>query len=696
MAKALEFTSLDFFNEKDVQIAMSFSSMDFRDIGKRKGSFSRTIKMPSTKVNDTFFGSSFEANAEGFFDPLIKVPIKIEEIEFFGTIQLKSIEILNGRTQHYSVNIFGDLANWATLIGEGTLRGLDNLGSHTLSRDTIKASWGNDGLSADGYVYPLISYGNFLQDRATTENVVISQIRPAFFVLPLIRQIFKEAGYTFIDTGIVDSKWKNAILPYTSKEVQVTEDLLLVDVQTTFTQSFTTPSIFLMAVDFTNNNINNPRSAEAAIRFYEEVSDKADLYKTVTSRYTCSVTDQYRLVINTEMSFSLEGGNSSGGRFSLGMRVTKASGGVFSTMLSGPYEMPINTGEPQAALSVNTTIQLSIGDILQPIVIIELDPASDILGVLVKPTVLRSLDLYQGTMTIEPVNATLSVGAEIDHSLNIQNIKKIDLIKEIIGLGFFRIITNEQAKTVEFVQESKFLLTTPEDWSDKQDASRNVTISLQGGAKELEWNFTNDADDNFIKDSADRNDTEWGRKRVQLDSEYRKGNQVIHSSIFSTTIDWTGISLLMPVMSTQEIPEDALIAASTFETNFANRILIYGGLQSGDWTLDSEFQTQYPYSYFVNNDFSLQFDNIQDLKKVSTFVQVAGDIGLVDRYYTGAIARLNKSKIYTGYFKLNETDIATLDFRSPKLIDGIQYYLNKVTDYKLNSNQSTKVELISR
>ena len=119
MAKSLEFLELDFHDPKEVLIAVSFGSVDYRNIGQRKGTFSKTIIMPSTKVNDAFFGYSFDVNNESYFDSKIRVPITISEIEFNGTLQLKSIESINGVVSSYSVNIFSDIADWVSLIGEG-------------------------------------------------------------------------------------------------------------------------------------------------------------------------------------------------------------------------------------------------------------------------------------------------------------------------------------------------------------------------------------------------------------------------------------------------------------------------------------------------------------------------------------------------------------------------------------------------
>jgi len=685
MAKALEFTSLDFFDEKDTLIALSFSSIDFREIGKRKGSFSKTVKMPSTKKNDAFFGYSFEVSSESHFDPLIKIPIKITEINFFGTLKLKSVDLENDRVQSYSVNIFGDLANWVSLIGQGTLRELTHHGSHTLSKQTIKDSWNNTGLSGD-FVYPLISYGNFLQDGVPQTNVVISQVRPAFFVLPLIRQIFKEVGFTFIDTDIKNSKFRDTILPYTSKEMKVVKDLLLVEADRENETDILN--------DFRNDNIAVSVVSIDTILFENEIVDNENLFNLSSSTYVAPATDRYTVFISINVDFNIgASAQSLLGTAELGLRHTSVLG-IRVFPISATTQ--IRTGGPNSGriLFKTESIQLATDDTLQLVMITTIEPPR-FAG---SPNILSSITMNSGFMSINPLNATLTTGGVIDHALNVQNIKKIDLLTEILNFGNFRIVTNNDDNTVEFIQEENFLLNETEDWTDKLDQSKKSTISLiqNNGAKELEWNFQNDTDDNILQDSADRNDIEWGRKRVQLQSEYRKGSQIIKSSIFSATIDGTGRGLRLPVMSTQDIPEDGIISAGAFETNFENRILIYDGLRTGGWTLDGELQSEYPFSYFVTEDFSLQWDNISDLLKPTRFTTPNQDQGLVDRFYTKVIERLNNSKILSAWFYLTEKDISDLNFRKSKTVNGVQYYLNKVKDYKLNTNRPTRVELISK
>lgn len=675
MAKSLEFLELDFFNPNDAIIAITYSSADFRELGVNRGVYSKTVKMPSTKVNDTFFGMSFGVTNEGFFDPLIKVPIQISEIEFYGTLQLKSVEILGGQTQGYSVNIFGDLTDWASLIGETSIRDLvwHTGRSHRLDEETISASWTHTGLN-DTYTYPLISYGNFLQDKDPSESIDVAFWRPAFFALPIIKNIFKEIGYNFISTGIESTPFRDAILLFTSKDIEASDKVVIAN-----TDGFS----FIADI---NNDLNvNTLFSRTDLKFFNEIQDNGGLYNNDTGIYIVPADDSYDINIDFNIKAVVTDHRStrSSSTELVTVRIVFLDLDTDKTIVLSDTKTYLK-GSIEDVIIVNGTFTLKKDSRLK--LSVETIQENQTRIRVTEFILTSEEDIKSNNIKITPRLSTLTSGDLLVHSKVIQNIKKIDLIKEIMKMGNFRILTNNQSKTVEFVQEGNFLLSTPEEWSDKVDESKPVSLSLiqNQGAKELTWNYNNDTNDGFINDKTDRQDKEWAKSEIQLESEYRKGTNNVHSSVFSSTIDGIGgDGLRVPVMSTQELKQDEVIPRGDFETNFTNRILIYHGLVDGDFVIDNVSKTQYPQSSFNSDTLNLSWDSVNG-------------IGLVDRYYQNAIQRLNKSRLYTGWFFLNDLDISTLDFRKPKIINGVQYYLNKVIDYQLNTNQPTKVELISR
>lgn len=685
MGKSLEFLDLDFFDPNDAIIAITYSSVDFRDLGSNRGSYSKTIKMPSTKVNDVFFGMSFEVQSEGLFDPLIKVPIQITEIEFYGVLQLQSVQTLAGKPITYTVNILGDLSDWASLIGEGSIKDLKHHTSHVLNEETISESWNNTGLTGD-YVYPMISYGNFLQDVDSDFNIEVAFWRPAFFTLPLIRQTFKEIGYTFIDSGIKKTPLVNEILPFTSKDVEL--EAIAVEANNTTANTYELGGVLTSTV-----------SASHSLQFNNEVSDVLNSFNNSIGRYVVPSTGDIEVEVNfvatLRMTSVLIGGAILATPI-VNMRVEAVNISTGNSVVITDSVTATGSNTFFFSLSGKATFPQLENDIIDIKLIVEY-----IAGL----KVITSIDIGDMDVKIVPRTSVLATGSVIGHSGALQNIKKIDLIRDVLRKGNFRIVTNVKNKTVEFVQEADFLLTQAEDWSSKVDESKPAEIALiqNQGAKELEWSYVNDSSDSFIADKEGKIDTEWGRKRISLESEYRKGSQTVYTSVFSSTIDHRGIgSLFMPVMSTQEPEQDEPVVGGVFETNFDNRVLIYHGLRNGNFVIDGKPKTQYPYSYFTTHEFSLRWDSEGDEAGKTQIILSNGlDVvffgnGLIDRYYQNSIKRLNKSKMYTGYFWLTDLDISNLNFRKAKIINGVHYYLNNVIDYELNTNQPTMVELISR
>tara|TARA_R110001599_G_scaffold181131_1_gene373846 strand:+ start:30 stop:3116 length:3087 start_codon:yes stop_codon:yes gene_type:complete len=69
--------------------------------------------------------------------------------------------------------------------------------------------------------------------------------------------------------------------------------------------------------------------------------------------------------------------------------------------------------------------------------------------------------------------------------------------------------------------------------------------------------------------------------------------------------------------------------------------------------------------------------------------------GLYDTYYRTMIESLKRNpRIRTEYITLKISDIINLDFSKLIYIDGCYWRINKISDFKPNKNESTKVELI--
>ncbi len=122
-------TSLDLTDE--VIIPLNFAIDNIFDLGKRKGSFSKTIRLPGTHKNNLAFGHCYQINSDSIFDVRKPSRVVIKNsglIVFEGTMYVSKVneKILNGNARiSYNVFIRGEAINIFDKLGDKSIRDLD-------------------------------------------------------------------------------------------------------------------------------------------------------------------------------------------------------------------------------------------------------------------------------------------------------------------------------------------------------------------------------------------------------------------------------------------------------------------------------------------------------------------------------------------------------------------------------------------
>ena len=176
---------LEVSSHSDFPLAITFSISDIRDINARKGSFSKTFKIPATKNNNQLYKSVYLVNSTSSNNISNKKPCRILINNLYsiqGLLQLKSVGT-SDKPEYYSCVFYGDNVGWATAIGEKLLKDLgtngdawDNLkGTNTgknleINKTGITSTWvqddaqykdQNNTINNIPIVYPVTSYGDF-------------------------------------------------------------------------------------------------------------------------------------------------------------------------------------------------------------------------------------------------------------------------------------------------------------------------------------------------------------------------------------------------------------------------------------------------------------------------------------------------------------------------------------------------------
>lgn len=676
MAEKLNIYELDKFDPNDFFIPLNFSVADFRDISTRNGYYSKTVEIPSTKKNDSLLGQSFDISAEGFFDRNKKQKAFIERdgiVYLDGFMQLKSVELRNGKPYLYKIVLFSNLAEWASEMGDATIQEID-YSTIEYTPANVEASWSNNGLE-DEYVFPAINYEN-LTGVDSTDNIQVEDFLPSVFVYYILRKSFANIGYQLKPGIFADKRFHNLILPWCVSSVSASEEFL--------NDNDGGVSLGLRGArdtqPYTNTSTYNwqferyvPGSNTDNFNF-----DGGIFLAPFDCTINCNFTGK---VFNGQTLFSND----------VDVKITKISDGGATVETVTNQVKTIEKYDTQEYDLEADNISLLQGDSVR----VQFTPGNSN----------SKLAFSRAFFNVAITSAPLSNGDNIGVGDNLPEIKQIDLVKAMVQMFNLYHVTDERGKTVEFFTRDEFYkgISDADNWTENVDYSKKIEIEQLQRNLNLDLQFEYIYDDNDDLQVGFKNDygITYGNYTERLDNEFLRDEKKVADipfapSIGSGTIEQTdGSTIPLPWIKTN-YNGSGLVAGIGDGIDVQDRILIYDGLVDWNWTFETVSKTQIPFSYFTKldsdfSDVSLSFRSYKDFNKAIR----ANDRGLFERFYKNQIRMFNESRLVTMYLKLSPVDILNLDFRKPKYIDGNYYYLNKIEDYKTGTDETVKVELIN-
>ncbi len=207
---------LDLFKDEAMELTSSIADTD--DITKINSDYTKSFTVPASDNNNRIFKHYYNADIDNTFDARTKKNAYIElgGLSFrTGKMRLDKVIVKKGKPSSYSVNFWGNLVNFKTLIKEDELTSLDLTGyTHEYNSDNVKLGLTN-GLFGGDIVYNLLSKKRqFLYDETTSNNtntdrlvniahngsnrgVVWSELNPSIRLLSIIEAIESKYGFMF-------------------------------------------------------------------------------------------------------------------------------------------------------------------------------------------------------------------------------------------------------------------------------------------------------------------------------------------------------------------------------------------------------------------------------------------------------------------------------------------------------------------
>ena len=682
-----------FIENKKVDLSDGLSNLltlaidDIKDIGSRNTTFSKTIILPGTAINNSLFGHIFDVTAMNTYNPALPnqgynfnaskqaaVVIFQNHIQVAkGIVRLLKI-VINDNIPEYEVAVFGELGGLVNAIGNGKLQDLDfSEYDHIYNTTNITGSW--DNVTGGNVFYPLADYGNVSVNKVDYD---IKAFRPALYVKEYIEKMFEDAGYSFESDIMETDRFKSLIIPHNQKIFTKNENVFIDALRDNTEAPGYDGTVIEGAAGSGNQTEFVYWDSAALINFsftlaaaqyqdftYTPVPDGiADVYVELAGNYSndgSNIFAEFRKNGSTiaYIYFGDTGGVSEDYSFSvLFPDMPLATGDVLDVKLYsngvGAYRVDVNTGIFRVTSLIPSVVEITNGDSIQ-------------------------------------INDTIP-----------RNVLQRDFLSSVLKL-FNLYVTEDKLK-------DKFLYITPYvdfynvsgivDWTYKLDRSKTIELTPMSELNARYYNFKFKSDVDYYNELYRKRYGE-GYGDYLFDSEFAFSGEVSDIELVFSGTPLVGYAGVDKIVSTyyklNNAIEDALDV--NIRILLAKKITGVGSwaIKDGVSTLQAGLTT-YGYAGHYDDPDAPANDIQFGVPKELFFTLVSGGINVnqFNVYWSTYMAEITDkdSKLLTATFKLTNSDIYNLDFGKFIYIDGSYFRLNKIIDWNASEPDLCQCELL--
>ena len=744
---------LDLYNDLSINLNLSFA--EIQDVTSRNSGYSQTFRVPGTKKNNGFFNYMFNVNADNLtFDIQKSVECSINykgTTVLDGVLRLLKIIITNDLVE-YEVNIQDEVGVFINDISNKLLTDISYVDlDHTYNATNVKLSWDavytgtttTGGLKNGQMLYPFthIGYlydtaGKVISSGSTASPILelfgtpgsISNVntpmrttgfKPAIQIKSVVDRIFSQNGYS-VQSDFFDTEYfRRLYMP-----LQFNNDgYYITATGATLGTSQVFKSITSEPVGFSVSG-----STCAVIEGYVEMDaytyNNGNVYPPygwnfANGRFIAPQLGNYSFTYSLDLEVPSIFQNNTTGIYGecylLKNRTTKFLLREFQTY-PDIFDFTVNVS------SNGATVSLAQGDFVEMVVKWwQGDPFACFSSSLryVAPNVIKDTSV----VTIYDAPNTI-IGSTVDVNYQFEvpgTYKQLDFLKGLItqfNLVFVKHPTLNSTYIMEpysdYVGQGDKL-----DWTDKLDVSKPIEIApitnLVG--KAIDFVYEEDGDEmNFFTKSLNNN-RNFGTFNFIPSGITLNDKPIEIKSFFSPSpgnyINAANTSkpLICPhFYGTKQVTVSGNTITQLLPMRIKPRILHYCGRQdiSGEWyfyddvTNTTDVYTNYPFLHHqellpstpARQAVDLNFGNNNSPQDAVSPSYT--DLTAYNVYYRDYIEGLldSDARMVTANFNLNIIDIINLKYSDLIFVKDAYYRINKISNFNLIDNVTTKVELV--
>ena len=650
---------------QDISTEFNYSIDDVNDFGSRNTSYSKTINISGTAINNRIFGFIFDLGNANFTDNELpnvnynfnasksaQCRIFIDKVQIFkGTLRILEI-VIDDKTIEYQCSVFGELGGFINTLGNKRLSDLDfSAYDHVYNITNIKSSW--DTIAGSGYYYPLIDYGNVSIDKI---NFQVSAFRPSLYVKEYLQKIFEGTDYTYT-------------LDLLSGEQELFNRLIIPHNQINLTKTTGTLNVATRTIDQVITGTSLYR--------FTTVTGSGLVPSGSNSVFTYTGTASTTL----KMIYSFGGDATSGVFYILkNGSIVYESNFVGAVGEAGEFELLINTNDAISFRFTNTAPNRD-------------DP----------PVTITEGEVSFFSDALVPVNVAYGDALVINDTIP-KGIFQRDFFLSIIkmfNLYVYEDTWNDKKLIIKpYINFYDDTYANALDWSNKIDRSKPLSIKPMSelNARYFDYKFTKDNDyynENYNK----KYNESYGDRIYDTEYDFSKETDTLEV-IFAPSVLYQkdGTDKIYPAIykisdnNTKENSMESVIRilqAKKITGRTSYNIL--NGLSVIDTI------TTYGYGGHLNDPFAptndINFGVPFETKFNTSGYPIAN---IFNAYHSDYIAEITSkdSKLLTCSALLNTNDINNLDFSKYIWIDGVLFRLNKVENFNPMEYNTTKISLL--
>jgi len=688
---------------QDTDIAITFSVQDLADITKRRGAFSKTIALQSSKANDIAFRYAYNVQSfVGGFTPnkQVKCALWNDGVQVFrGTMQMLSMSVTRG-VATYEVGIYGEEVSLFKAM-EG-VKLVDTVGvtgmNHTFTESLVTGSWDDTFSDASGFVYGItdaIGLGHVLGSQtpvgafaslfaalnyAFDRLIPIEVQRPNIWVKKMIDLIFAQHGYRYESTFFNSTEFERLVLPYAGEAFPYVSGE---------NKCFVGASGYVSDAAWTYNVIFNDTTSP----FYNSDNGKMD---TGTGVFTAA--SGYAGLYNLNVELNLAGATDAS-EFTI--EVKNSSGTLLKDTQGNSISEVVAIGSNILIHSINRQVFLAQNGTLKVVV-----TANE-----------GAMELQAGTFQLNLTQRFSMLNQYIDMRTALPaDTLQIDLLSDLQKMFNLYFYQSPLDPTLIYIEPfNEFYTSGVVDWSQKSDEAQEMQITM--GDPELRKQFTfayRNGGEALAKSYQNTWQKGYGCRIFDTENFYGVGEQRIETKCATVIPAQYRTNIVLG--RTFDVQDDGTL--KTMKTGY--RIAQYNYIEmtpapSGStetWYWVSNFGTNIsgwvsgntlPYIGHVDNPYDPQQDLAFGMPKQIYWALPDGQGGytpytnnnLFNGYWKTYIEEIASKEAMTvqATFLLTVTDIAGLDFRKPVYWHGVKWRLLEISDYRVGQNVMCRVTL---